>query len=188
MNAGNSFMSEARNEDRATGFGGVRLWGRYSALGLIVAAASLTADQFHKYWMIEIYKIGEQGRISVSSFLDLVMVWNPGISYGLLPQDGALGRILLIGISIIAVTALFLWMGNAATRIVAASLGLIIGGAIGNLIDRLTYGAVADFFSFHFGGFYWYVFNIADVAITVGVIGLVLDWLWPSHRKVPKSV
>lgn len=138
--------------------------------------------------MLEIYGIAERGRVAVTTFLDLVMVWNPGISYGLLPQDGGLGQVALIVFSAVAVVALFLWMSNAASRLVAISLSLIVGGAIGNMIDRIVYGAVADFFSFHYAGFYWYVFNIADVAITVGVLGLILDWLWPSHTKVPKSI
>ena len=173
------------NSDHSTR---LHFWGPYNRLGLIVAFTALAADQIHKYWMMEIYRIAEKGRVAVTPFLDLVMVWNPGISYGLLPQDGALGRLLLIGFSVIAVVALFLWMSNSVSRLVAVSLGLIIGGAIGNLIDRTVYGAVADFFSFHFEGFYWYVFNIADVAITVGVMGLVLDWLRPSHTKVPNGV
>jgi signal peptidase II len=168
--------------------GAIRFWGHHTALGLAIAALALLADQLNKYWMMEIYGIAERGRVAVTSFFDLVMIWNPGISYGLLPQDSDTGRIVLIAISTAAVGALFLWMSNAASRLVAVSLGLILGGALGNLIDRLAHGAVADFFSFHYAGYYWYVFNLADVAITVGVIGLVLDWLLPSHTKVPKGV
>jgi signal peptidase II len=167
--------------------GAIRFWGHHTALGLAIAALALLADQLNKYWMMEIYGIAERGRVAVTSFFDLVMIWNPGISYGLLPQDSDTGRIVLIAISTAAVGALFLWMSNAASRLVAVSLGLILGGALGNLIDRLAHGAVADFFSFHYAGYYWYVFNLADVAITVGVIGLVLDWLLPSHTKVPKG-
>jgi signal peptidase II len=170
------------------GIGAIRFWGHHTALGLAIAALALLADQLNKYWMMEIYGIAERGRVAVTSFFDLVMIWNPGISYGLLPQDSDTGRIVLIAISTAAVGALFLWMSNAASRLVAVSLGLILGGALGNLSDRLAHGAVADFFSFHYAGYYWYVFNLADVAITVGVIGLVLDWLLPSHTKVPKGV
>jgi signal peptidase II len=166
----------------------IAIWGPHSAFGLLFAIVALAADQLHKYWMLEIYRIAERGRVPVTSFFDLVMVWNPGISYGLLPQDSALGRYLLASFSALAVIALLLWMSNAVSRLGAFSLGLIIGGAIGNLIDRMIYGAVADFFSFHYAGFYWYVFNIADVAITVGVMGLILDWLKPSHTKVSKGV
>ena len=127
--------------------------------------------------MIETYRIAERGRVEITPFFDLVMIWNRGISYGLLQQDSITGRLLLMVFSITAVTVLYLWMSNAASRLVAISLGLIVGGALGNIADRIMHGAVADFFSFHYAGNYWYVFNIADVAITVGVIGLIIDWL-----------
>ncbi len=181
-------MSQAHENAGETGLGGLRFWGRYNVLGLAIAVLALAADQLHKYWMIEIYRIGERGRVEITSFFDLVMAWNPGISYGLLPQDSAAGRLLLVGFSILAVAALFLWMSNAASRPVAVSIGLIVGGALGNLIDRLLHGAVADFFSFHYAGFYWYIFNIADVAITVGVIGLIVGWRIPGLTKVSKGV
>lgn len=180
-------MADISGEKRTSWLQGVRIWGRYNLAGVTIAALAYVIDQTHKYWMIEIYRIAERGRVEVTSFFDLVMVWNPGISYGLFPQDENVGRLILIGLSALAMLILFLWMSNAANRLVASSLALIIGGALGNLTDRLTHGAVADFFSFHYAGFYWYVFNIADVAITIGVFGLVLDWLIPSHTKVSKS-
>ena len=83
---------------------------------------------------------------------------------------------VLISFSLAMVAALTLWMINAASRLSAFSLGLIVGGALGNAADRAVHGAVADFFSFHYAGYHWYIFNIADVAITAGVIGLLLDW------------
>lgn len=168
--------------------GQIRLWGAYSGFGLIIAVLALAADQLNKYWMIEIYQLGERGRVAVTSYLDLVMLWNPGISFGQLPQDSDLGRYLLIGFSIIAAVALTIYLAYAHSRLIAASVGLIIGGAVGNVIDRIVHGAVADFFSFHYAGYYWYVFNIADVAITLGVFGLLIDWIAPSLTKVSKSV
>jgi signal peptidase II len=168
--------------------GKIRLWGAYSGFGLVIAVLALAADQLNKYWMIEVYGIGERGRVAVTSYLDLVMLWNPGISFGQLPQDSDLGRYLLIGFSILAAIALAIYLAYAHSRLIAASVGLIIGGAIGNVIDRIVHGAVADFFSFHYAGYYWYVFNIADVAITLGVFGLLIDWIAPGHTKVSKSV
>jgi len=83
-----------------------------------------------------------------------------------------------------AALALSYWLAQLQTRLAAASVGLIIGGALGNAIDRLHYGAVADFFSFHVSGFNWYVFNLADIAIVAGVVGLLYDSFRASHKKV----
>jgi signal peptidase II len=105
------------------------------------------------------------------------MAWNKGVSYGLFAQNSTTGRIVLIAISLAAVAGLMIWMANSLTRLASLSLGLIIGGALGNLTDRVVHGAVADFFHFHYAGFSWYIFNIADVAIVAGVIGLILDWM-----------
>jgi len=154
-----------------------RLWGPASGIGLVAAIAAFALDQAHKYWMLEVYRIAERGRVRITSFFDLVMAWNQGVSYGMFPQQDTTGRVILIAISLAAIAGLFLWMANSLTRLAAVSLGLIIGGALGNLLDRLVHGAVADFFHFHYAGFSWYVFNFADVAITAGVGGLLLDWL-----------
>lgn len=170
-------MSRTESETEQGRFGKLRLWGRFSLLGLTVAILAFAADQAHKYWMIDIYRVAERGRVGITPFFDLVMTWNHGISYGLLQQDGMAGRLLLTAFSVTAVTVLALWMSNSASKLVAVSLGFIIGGALGNIADRLMHGAVADFFSFHYAGYYWYIFNIADVAITAGVIGLIIDWL-----------
>jgi signal peptidase II len=170
-------MSRIETEIEQGRFGKLRLWGRFSQVGLTATILALAADQAHKYWMIQVYGIAERGRVEMTPFFDLVMIWNRGISYGLLQQDGITGRLLLMVFSVAAVTLLYLWMSNAASRLVAVSLGLIVGGALGNIADRIMHGAVADFFSFHYAGYYWYVFNIADVAITAGVIGLIIDWL-----------
>jgi signal peptidase II len=170
-------MSRTEIETEQGRFGNLRLGGRFSRFGLAVALVALAADQAHKYWMLAIYRIAERGRVEITPFFDLVMTWNHGISYGLLQQDSTLGRLALMVFSVVAVAVLFLWMSNSASRLVAISLGLVIGGALGNITDRIMHGAVADFFSFHYAGYYWYVFNIADVAIGAGVIGLILDWM-----------
>ena len=144
---------------------------------LVTAVLAFAGDQAHKWWMLEIYGIAERGRVEITSFFDLVMAWNKGVSYGLFAQHDTMGRVILIGVSLLAVVGLFIWMGNALTRLSGLAIGLIIGGALGNITDRLVHGAVADFFHFHYAGFSWYIFNIADVAIVAGVIGLLLDWL-----------
>ncbi len=157
------------------GFGKIRIFGRYSPAGLLFAAAVLATDQIYKWWMIEIYDIAARGRVALTPFFDLVMVWNRGISYGLLSQETDLGRYALIGAGLVAVAILYLWLANTRERMVAWALGLIIGGALSNVVDRVMRGAVADFFSAHAFGFYWYVFNLSDVAIVAGVGVLLYD-------------
>ncbi len=160
------------------------LWGPLSPLGLGIAVLTMLADQASKVWMLYVYDIGAKGSVALTSFFDLVLVWNQGISYGLLPQESALGRLGLILFAVAASLALAVWLARIDSRLAAASIGLIIGGAIGNAIDRVAYGAVADFFSLHAFGYQWYVFNVADTAIVVGVVGLLYDSLFRGHKKV----
>jgi len=109
-------------------------------------------------------------------------VWNPGISYGLFPASGPLGTYVLIAFSLAAVVGLAWWLWNTTSQSLAIGLGLVIGGAIGNnLIDRLIYGRVADFFHFYAFGYDWYVFNVADIAITLGAVAIIYEVLKPEH-------
>ncbi len=159
------------------------LWGPLSPLGLGVAALTVLLDQAHKTWMLHVYDIRAKGTVTLTPFFDLVLLWNRGISYGLLPQESALGRWGLILFAFGASLALAAWLARLDSRLAAVSIGLIIGGAVGNAIDRILYGAVADFFSFHAFGYQWYVFNIADTAIVAGVVGLLYDSLFRGHKK-----
>ncbi len=164
------------------------LWGPLSPLGIGIAVLTMVIDQAHKWWMLLIYRIEEKGRVAVTPFLDLVYVKNLGVSYGLFTQDSREGQWVLVGFAVIAVLAMAAWLARGvADRLTAASLGLIMGGAAGNAIDRLVLGGVADFFSLHAFGFYWYVFNIADAAIVAGVCGLLYDSLSPSRNRAAKS-
>ena len=163
---------------------GWSLYGPWSSYCGWIVLVTFLLDQFHKWWMILIYKIGSKGRVTVTPFLDLVFVINKGVSYGLLSQDGHEGQWLLAGFAVLTSLALWIWLAKAGTgRLMAASLGLIIGGALGNALDRLLIGGVADFFSLHAWGFYWYVFNIADVAIVAGVIGLLYESFVASRSE-----
>jgi signal peptidase II len=160
------------------------IWNLASAsIGFITALAAFALDQGHKYWMIEVYQIGKRGRVALTSYFDVLLTWNHGISYGLFQQNSAMGRMLLIGFAFIAVTVLAVWMARTHSRLVAASVGFIIGGALGNVADRFIHGAVADFFLLHYGEHDWYVFNVADVAIGVGVAGILLDWLRTARQS-----
>jgi signal peptidase II len=133
--------------------------------------------------MLAVYDIAEKGRVAVLPFLDLVFVKNTGISYSLFDQSSYAWQIGLAAFATLVGAALWAWNARSGTgRLMAASVGLIIGGAVGNGIDRILIGGVADFFSLHAFGFYWYVFNIADVAIVAGVIGLLYDSMLGSRK------
>lgn len=150
-------------------------------LGLLSAAGALALDQASKLILLYgfgFYHMGAGERVPLLPFFDLVMVWNPGVSYGLFAAHTMLGRALLVLVALAAIAGLTWWMWNATRRAFAVGLGLVIGGAIGNnLIDRLIYGKVADFFHFYAFGYDWYVFNVADCAITVGVAAILYDAL-----------
>src|SRR5436189_1944266 len=155
------------------------LWGPFTRLGLAVALAAAAVDQGVKLWLIFVTDLGAHGAITLLPFIDLVLTWNTGISYGLFPQEGPLGQWALLALKAIAAVLLWIWLARTSSRLTAVALGLIIGGAIGNGIDRLAYGAVADFVLFHVDTasfrFSWYVFNFADTAIVVGVIALLFS-------------
>jgi signal peptidase II len=159
------------------------LWSRWASLGLAVVVATVAVDQLHKWWMLSVYDIARRGRVEVFPFLDLIYVKNIGISYSLFNQESMTGQYLLAGFAVVASAALWLWLNRSGGgRLMAVGLGLIIGGAVGNAIDRLRLGGVADFFSLHAFGYHWYVFNLADVAIVAGVLALLYEsFLGESH-------
>lgn len=144
-------------------------------LGLSVALATLALDQASKLALLFGYDLPARGPLDVAPFATLLAVWNKGISYGLFQQETELGRWLLIGLSAAATLVMGWWIVRASHRLLAGSLGLVVGGAAGNGIDRVAYGAVFDFVHLHVGSFSWYVFNVADAAIVAGVVGLVYD-------------
>ena len=147
--------------------------------GIAAALVAVVLDQALKLWLLYGFEIGRRGTVAVTSFFDLVLAWNTGISYGWFQHEGAFGQAILIAVKAFAVIVMAIWMARSNTLLAALSLGLIIGGAVGNAIDRFAYGAVVDFALFHIqiGGqtHDWYVFNLADVAIVAGVVGLLYD-------------
>jgi signal peptidase II len=158
--------------------------------GLIAAIAVLALDQASKLWLLFVFDIGHRGVVRITPFFDLVLAFNPGISFGWLQNDGELAQIGLMLVKAVAVIVLAIWMARSRTLIATVALGLIIGGAIGNAVDRFAYGAVVDFALFHLqiGGkpFNWYVFNLADVAIVAGVAALLYDsFLGVPAAKAP---
>jgi signal peptidase II len=166
------------------------LYGPLTRQGLIVAALACAADQATKLWLLFSFDLANRGIVRLTPFLDFVLTWNTGISYGLFPQESDFGRYVLLLLKLTAVVVLWIWLARAESRLTALSLGLIIGGALGNAIDRLSYGAVVDFVLFHITtstfSFTWYVFNLADAAIVAGVAGLLYESLWGGRAaKAP---
>jgi len=157
------------------------------ALGVSVAAATFVADQLAKFAVLYGLRLNVGDIITVTPFFDLVLAMNRGISYGLLPQDSELGRWMLVMVNLAAAVLFALWMSRARSGLLAAAIGLLIGGALGNAVDRAAYGAVVDFVSLHAGNWRWYVFNVADAAIVAGVIGLLYDALWGAPRNSRQS-
>ena len=159
-------------------------------LGLAVAAAAAALDQAVKLWLLYGFGLTGADRVALTPFLDLVLAWNTGISFSLFRQAGPLGQWVLFALKVIAVALVVIWLARTRSRLVAVALGLIVGGALGNAIDRVVYGAVMDFVLFHITAatwtFHWYVFNLADAAIVAGVIGLVYESLFlQDAAKVP---
>ncbi len=173
--------------DKPAGFYG---WGRRSALGLAVAVLAAIADQVSKLWLLYDFDLASRPPVSLTPFIDLTLVFNTGISYGLFPQQGPLGQWGLLAFKVAAVIFLWMWLARAPGRFTALALGLIIGGAVGNAVDRLHWPGVMDFVLFHIDTarwqFRWYVFNLADVAIVAGVLGLLYESLWRGNAvKAP---
>ena len=170
--------------DWRRGVAGVR--SRFIGLGAAAALLVLVADQVSKWWVLEVLRLPEVGSVAVLPVLNLTMVWNHGVTFGLF-GGGVAGPWILAGVALAVVVALGVWLVRAETRLVAGALGAIAGGAVGNVIDRVRFGAVVDFLHAHAFGWSWYVFNVADAAIVCGVAALVIDGMLPSRRRLPEA-
>ena len=159
------------------------------ALGLTVAGVSLAADQASKLGLLFGARLAETGPIPVAPFAEFRLIWNYGISYGLFQQDNPWGRWLLVALAIGAAILMTRWLWKTGSVWLAVSLGLIVGGAIGNAIDRAWAGAVIDFVHLFLPdrSRSWYVFNLADLWIVVGVVGLLVDSLRSGPADATKS-
>ena len=148
----------------------------------LLALLVLVLDQLSKWWILDVFRLPERGSVELLPVLSLSMVWNRGVSFGLFQAEDA-GRWILAAFSLAVAIALAVWARKADRPVLATALGLVIGGAIGNLIDRVRFGAVADFIDVSGLGFFPWVFNVADSAITIGVLLLILDSFLPSARR-----
>jgi lipoprotein signal peptidase len=159
-------------------------------LGLTLAAVILVADQVSKWFILETLDLDEVGQIPLIAWgpfgFDLTMVWNRGVTFGLLAGDAAWTQIALGALALVIAGFLLRWMARAENRATALALGAVVGGAIGNVIDRIRFGAVVDFLDAHAWGWHWYVFNVADAAIVCGVAALVADALFRPKAE-PKE-
>ena len=149
-------------------------------IGLAIVTAAL--DQLTK-WVILSMVMTPPRRIEMTDFFNVVLVANRGVSFGLLSSDSPWGQPLLIGLALALSVMLVFWLRGADNRLLAGSIGLILGGAIGNAIDRLNHGAVIDFLDFHLAGFHWPAFNLADSAIVIGVAVIIFEGLFARGKK-----
>lgn len=154
---------------------------------LLIAAAVFVVDQAIKFWALFPFDLASKGRVPVLPVFDLVLIWNRGVSYGLLQQETELGRWILVAVHVVASIAITVWIARETDRISAIGLALILGGAVGNGLDRILWGAVVDYALLHWGDVTWYVFNLADAAIVAGVALLLYGALrgatGPSEAK-----
>lgn len=141
--------------------------------GLFVALFALVADQASKWYLLSVVDIANRPPVEVTGFFNLVMVWNRGISFGMFAQAGQ--PYVLVALSLVICLLLLSWLSKITERWLIAAIGLVIGGALGNVIDRIRFGAVADFFDFYIKNAHWPAFNIADSCIFIGVVLLCID-------------
>lgn len=151
-------------------------------LGLIAALVILVLDQIIKLAVLDLLDIGQRA-IVVTPFFNLVLVWNRGVSFGMLDGLGAALPWLLVGVAVAVVLGLIVWLSRTEQWPSALGLGLVIGGALGNVVDRVRYGAVVDFLDFHIAGYHWPAFNLADAAICIGAVVLLADGLLAPRRQ-----
>ena len=151
-------------------------------LGLIVALVSILFDQASKWWIL-VEVMDPPKVIPVTSVLNFVLTWNRGVSFGLFNNEGNFGAWFFSILAIIIVGVLLVWLRKAETKVQSIALGLIIGGAIGNVIDRINHLAVMDFIDFHLGDSHWPAFNAADSFITLGAAVLIVDSLFSRQKN-----
>lgn len=152
-------------------------------IGLWTALVVFVLDQASKLWLLFGFDLAQNGPVDFGPYVEFVLAWNRGISYGLFQQETDWGRWLLVVGSLAAVVWLARWMWREPSRLGVVALALIIGGALGNAVDRIAYGAVADFVHLHYGDLSWYIFNVADAAIVAGVVGLLYDSFRPRRAE-----
>ncbi len=159
------------------------LWGPLSVVAISFAAIGFALDQCLKWWLLHVFDIAARQPVSILPFFDVVLAWNRGISYGWLTSNAHQAQWVLIAVSVVVSAVLWVWSARTDRPVTATALGLVIGGALANALDRALYGAVADFFHFYVGNFNWYIFNLADVAIVAGAALLFYESVATAGRR-----
>lgn len=158
------------------------IFSHYARLGYFTAIIIIVADQTSKWWILE--KIMQPPRvINVNEYFNLVLTWNNGISFGLFNNNNEINALIISLIATGIIIFLIRLLSKSKTKKLSIGLGMIIGGAIGNVIDRSIYGAVMDFLDVHINVYHWPAFNVADSAITVGALILVFDSLFAQRKN-----
>jgi signal peptidase II len=155
---------------------------------LAAAAIATALDQASKAWLLQHFHAAGCGGVreqTLTPFFQLVLTCNRGVSFGLFNRTGISGLTFAV-LAALVILVLVFWLSRARTPFLAAAIGLVIGGAVGNIIDRLRFGGVIDFLYFHAGAWYWPAFNVADSAICLGVAAMLIDGLW-LRRAPPRS-
>lgn len=151
-------------------------------VGAFVAVIAAALDQATKWWIL-LDLMDPPRYIEITPFFNLVLVFNRGVSFGLLSNDSPWGQPLLIALAAAISIFLVIWLRKAENRIVAVGIGMVLGGAVGNVVDRVVHAGVVDFLDFHVSGYHWPAFNVADSAITVGVVFLLYDGLIAARSE-----
>ena len=157
-----------------------------TTFGLSIAFVIFLLDQFSKWAMLELLHLKSQS-YEITSFFNLVLVWNTGVSFGMFAGNGTVKALILVIVAAVIVVVLLQWLRRSSGRLMPFGIGLVIGGAIGNIIDRLRFGAVVDFLDFHLGDWHWPAFNVADSAICVGVVLLCWQSMTSGNSKIKDS-
>ena len=155
-------------------------------IGLPIALVVFVADQVSKHWILE-RLAGEPWQEQyyyVAPFMNFALAMNHGVTFGMFDHNGSANVVIFGGIALAVAAGLLYWLRTVDRGLVAVAVGLIVGGALGNFLDRVRYGAVVDFIDAHWGAWHWYVFNLADSAIDTGVALLLVDSLL-GRRKSP---
>lgn len=154
-------------------------------LGPLVFLLVLALDQVTKAWALA--TLTGQGRVPVTDFFNLVLVWNPGVSFGILQSGGEIRRWVLVALALAISVILLFWLRREQSAVSRLAIWLILAGALGNVVDRVRFGAVVDFLDFHAFGYHWPAFNVADSAIVVGAALLIADSLFGGERVLGQA-